>query len=272
MDKAESQDIHKTLCEIKKRLGYSVSLEKNQATHDFIRPILKMLSPKDPDGISFKRIGRRFDGGYVMADAFDTGGVAYSLGIKQDVTWDSDMVELGYDIYMYDHTIDGLPVSSEKFNFYKQGISGKESAEFTTLPAQMKKHGHTRRTDLVLKVDIEGDEWPMINSMSMNELNCFKQIAIELHGFKKLHKAFWAREVHSALQKLRKNHIPIHIHGNNNGHFCCSGGLVYPSTLEVTFLRSDVCNFSPCIRMFPTKLDHPNNPLMADLYLQGFQY
>ena len=64
------------------------------------------------------RIGRAYDGGYVMVDDFDN-CVAYSFGISDDVSWDFDIAKRGIDVYMYDHTIDSLPVYDERFHFFK---------------------------------------------------------------------------------------------------------------------------------------------------------
>ena len=64
------------------------------------------------------RIGRDYDGGYVMADPGED-GIAYSFGIGNDVSWDSGMARRGYEIFMYDITIDSPP--STHFRFHGSG-------------------------------------------------------------------------------------------------------------------------------------------------------
>ena len=76
-----------------------------------------------------------------MADIFGKNkGIAYSLGIADDISWDEDMAQRGYDVYMYDPTIDALPKEHQKFHFFKQGI-GKNS-DMITLDEAITCNGH----------------------------------------------------------------------------------------------------------------------------------
>ena len=67
--------------------------------YELLRERLKI---KKVIGKNFVRFGKPNDGGYVMVDNFKTSGVAYSFGINNDVSWDSDMATRGYEIFMYD--------------------------------------------------------------------------------------------------------------------------------------------------------------------------
>ena len=71
------------------------------------------------------RIGKYGDGGYIMPDVFRAGGIAYSFGINDDVSWDEDMAKRGYNVYMYDHTIEALPYERPEFHFHRCGIASK---------------------------------------------------------------------------------------------------------------------------------------------------
>lgn len=70
------------------------------------------------------RVGRNGDGGYVMADVLSEEKIAYSIGIGGDVSWDRQMAEAGYDVYMYDHTIRKCPEENSRFHWKKIGIGG----------------------------------------------------------------------------------------------------------------------------------------------------
>ena len=65
-----------------------------------------MLHIAKVGGFDLVRTGKHYDGGYIMLDDFHAGDIAYSFGICDDVSWDKDMASRGYDIFMYDHTID----------------------------------------------------------------------------------------------------------------------------------------------------------------------
>ena len=88
-----------------------------------ISRLYELLKTKDAVGYDFVRVGAANDGGYVMLDDLP-GGVAYSFGINDDVSWDDDMASYGYEVYMYDHTIDALPYVKGAFHFFKKGIAG----------------------------------------------------------------------------------------------------------------------------------------------------
>lgn len=75
---------------------------------DFYRLLLQEIKVVNPIGKTFCRIGRDYDGGYLMLNVFH-GNIAYSFGINDDVSWDEDVANRGYEVYLYDHTIDALP-------------------------------------------------------------------------------------------------------------------------------------------------------------------
>ena len=71
--------------------------------------LIERLSCKSVANGEYIRIGRRNDGGYVMLNEFDGKIAAYSFGICDDVSWDSDIASRNIPCYMYDHTIEALP-------------------------------------------------------------------------------------------------------------------------------------------------------------------
>jgi hypothetical protein len=77
--------------------------------HQMALSVLRPLRPHRVDGLDKVRLGRFFDGGYVMLDAFDGVLAAYSLGINDDVSWDLDMAARGVPVFQYDHTIEAPP-------------------------------------------------------------------------------------------------------------------------------------------------------------------
>ena len=52
------------------------------------------------------RLGRNFDGGYVLLDDFADVGAALSLGINDDASWDLDIAQRNIPVQQFDHTID----------------------------------------------------------------------------------------------------------------------------------------------------------------------
>ena len=74
-------------------------------------------------GLEKRRYGRDWDGGYVILPSIETTEVVYSLGISDDVSFDTIVADFGAQIYQYDHTAEGPPVDHQNFHFHKIGIA-----------------------------------------------------------------------------------------------------------------------------------------------------
>ncbi len=259
---------------LERRLNTIRDPATDSAVQKMILDLVQYITPMDPVGFDFVRVGQNFDGGYVMVQHDTASRIAYSLGINRDVSWDLAYASRGYTVFQYDHTIERLPQSDERFHFFKLGIAGSTNVpeNFTSLEREVVRLGHGDVHDIVLKADIEGSEWDVFADIAVDDLRRFTQIAAEFHGFDKVHKLFWYRKAREALIKLHQTHQVVHVHGNNNSSMKVLGGVAIPPTLELTWLRRDLCDFVPCARSFPTPLDEPNNPNFADHMLGRFSF
>lgn len=205
-----------------------------------------------------------------MLDSGLNGATVYNLGINQEVSWDIDMVTRGCHIYQYDHTIDAPPFEHPNVHFSKLGIASANSDDgvFKTVAHILDKNGHTENRDLVLNMDIEGDEWNILSHIEESTLEQFSQIVIEFHDLLKVWSLPHLEKVVAALAKLNKAHQVIHVHANNFGHVGLFGGIVLYESIEVTYVRKADHSFGPCDKIFPIPLDRPNDPARLD-YLLG---
>ena len=64
-----------------------------------------------------------------MLNDFHKGGIAYSFGISNDVSWDKAMADCGYDVFMYDHTISALPEENDRFHWEKIGVASDKTED-----------------------------------------------------------------------------------------------------------------------------------------------
>lgn len=215
------------------------------------------------------RIGRAYDGGYVMVDDFDN-CVAYSFGISDDVSWDFDIAKRGIDVYMYDHTIDSLPMYDERFHFFKTGICGKSDRQenLKTFEEILSDNGHVDNRNIILKIDVEGAEWNAFNETSSELLKNFRQIVVEFHSINDVVNGSNFNKTMSVLNKLNLTHQVVHIHANNFGSYDIIGGVPIPNTYEVTYLIRDGNEFRDNVKSYPIDgLDKPNCPEKGDYYL-----
>lgn len=236
--------------------------------------LLRLLRPHTVKGIEKIRVGKAFDGGYIMLDKFTDVRAAYSLGINDDVSWDLQIADRGIEIYQYDHTIERLPAENERFHWQKIGIGRhpNPSANLETLSNMIQANGHENETGLLLKCDIEGFEWDMFDPLPTRVVEQFSQIVVEFHNLADLWKYSLASVVQRVFSKLTTSHKVIHVHGNNYAEFAIVGGFPIPTCLEVTFARHDLGEFSVSEETFPTPMDMPCHPDQADFFLGRFQF
>lgn len=208
---------------------------------DFLKKIHELLTIKRVTNKKMIRVGRDNDGGYAMLNDFEKDEcIAYSFGIAEDVSWDKQMAEMGYEVFMYDHTINRLSEDHKGFHFFKKGIADSEnhSDEVEELSELMKKNGHELKHHMILKMDVEGCEYGFLRMVESSVLDQFDQIVMELHGLTTKREG-----VIEALEKLTTTHQIIHVHANNYGSVLWAGNVPYPETYEVTLANRNVYEF-----------------------------
>jgi len=235
------------------------------------RSTLRLLRPHDVLDAEKIRVGRPFDGGYVMIDKFDNVDGAYSFGINDDTSWDFDIAQRDIDVYQYDHTIAGLPEENPRFHWQPIGIAPTSSDEMRSIVDVVNAHGHQNANNLILKCDIECAEWETLLHTPRSTLRKFSQIVIELHDIYRVGNPD-DHIIRQALVNLTNSHHVIHIHANNYGGMRVVGGIPLPNVVEVTLLRKDMGTFRPSVTNFPTPLDVPCNRSAADFFLGTFDF
>ena len=230
---------------------------RDDSKEHYFSEIRKLLRVKQAIGHSFVRLGRSFDGGYVMLDDFQGCEGAISIGISDDVSWDLDVSRRNIDVFQFDHTIACAPVENKRFHFYCLGVApiSQPTKQCITLDEMLTKIGLFDCYSLILKMDVEGTEWDVINNVETSVLRKFKQIALELHGVTDVGNS---ETIISALTKLNETHVPVWVHGNNYASAHIAGNILIPTSLEICYARIDDYVFEDSTKEFPLDIDMPN--------------
>lgn len=230
-----------------------------------IRNLLKIC---EVTGHKFARVGNKYAGGYLMLDTSPTIPIAYSFGIDHDVSWDADMSAKGYDVYMYDHTIDALPEENEKFHFFKIGIadSHNHAPDVDILDNLLRTNGHQNEHGMILKMDVEGAEWGFIDMTSEDTLSRFDQIIFEMHDFLQTRDM---TQIYRALEKLNRTHGLVHVHVNNGSNYIAKNGrVVMADCLEVTYANKKTFDLvAPHSVDLPIENDSPCDKHLLEPYI-----
>jgi hypothetical protein len=211
------------------------------------------------------RLGNNFDGGYVIANIGDY-DFYISAGIGGDESFSSQIfnkfnIQNGVG-FQFD--IQKLPDNyPRKMTFIKKNISYISDNNLDNLQSYMNQYNN-----IFLKMDIEGDEFPWLNSVTTDNLNKIKQFVCEFHA---INDDTWNNSFSlklSCFKKLAETHYLVHAHGNNYAPTQNINGYQYPYVIELTYIRKKDLKFELYPNSFPLpldNLDYPNNNHVHDL-------
>lgn len=235
-----------------------------------ILSLLSLLRPQAQAGGKI-RLGAPYDGGYVLPDAALDCDAVLSIGIGTDVSFDLALAERGMPVFQYDHTVPAPPVAHERFRFARLGWGPTTTEPFVSLDnmlSQLKEAGSVRP---LLKFDIEGGEYDVLEAIDPDALASFPVIVCELHSLSSLADPVFHARMRHCLGVLTRHHAPVHLHANNYGIMALVGGVPIPDVLEVSLLRRDLGILPHAASdPIPGPLDRPNHPLHPDLCMTPF--
>lgn len=234
---------------------------------------LRLLTPSALLNLEKVRIGNaKRDGGYVMADRFFPDQKVYSYGISTEVSFDLAMAEMGAKLFMYDHTIDHLVADHPNFSYFKEGVAATDQPEASlfTIDHHIARNGHADEHDMILKMDVEGAEWDVLDTISVETLCRFSQIVMEIHGLWRFTQDDYRERFVRAMTKLTDHFYLFHVHANNASPVRTVYGVQVVGLLEVSLIRKDLAEVGPWKTVVPTPLDFPNTRVARPDHVLSF--
>ncbi len=216
------------------------------------------------------RLGEKADGGYVIGDLNGSYDCYISAGVGENESFSEDFLKRyvlnSEDSFAFDGTVSEFPTNYEcNIQFIKKNIGASNDDSLTNLAEHIDKYNN-----IFLKMDIESGEFPWLMWISLEQLQKFKQIVIELHSITSDHEYNNSTKM-ACLRKLCETHYLIHAHGNNG---CFEFGGI-PAVIELTFVRKTEFNSVPEWNTNPLPipdLDYPNCNHNAEIILNHFPF
>jgi hypothetical protein len=240
--------------------------ELPEPTQADIMDLLALVRPHSP-ACGNVRIGRDGDGGYVVPDLLDGLEGVLSFGIGHEVSFDEWFAQRGVPVFQYDHTVEGPPIEHPNFRFHKLAWGPDDTLEARSLAGTLRENGLESSMELLLKFDVEGDEWVALADIDEDLLGRFRIITAEFHGFDRLVESAHFARTRSVIERISRTHVSTHVHANN----CCGVELVcgvpLARLMEITFVRRGDVDFTPDTSTIPGPLDHPNIAGRDDIVL-----
>lgn len=218
--------------------------------------------------VNYIRLGREHDGGYILVDDFhESNGIVYSLGIADDISFDKDLANRGYEVYMYDNSIECPPEEHGLFHFFKYGIGC--GANLHTLDDILIENNHLTNKNMILKMDIEGFEYETIYDIDEVNLQRFSQIIIEFHDIISYNNLL----IFPVLEKLNKYFQCVHIHGQDVAPIVRIGSdKILPNYIEATYLNKSKYEFTNDKCILPLPIDMSTYEHRREIYLGNWSY
>jgi hypothetical protein len=211
------------------------------------------------------------DGGYVIADSVGSYDCYISAGVGNEESFSRDFIKK-YSMskennFAFDGTIVSYPIQfTTDIMFFKKNINTFNDTSNTNLSFLT-----DRFSNIFLKMDIEGGEYPWLLSLDLSTLQKFKQITMEFHGISDNNWGTTSLDKVKCFEKLNKTHYIIHAHGNNGDTITDN----IPDVIELTFLRKD-CLEEPVLfntMKLPAKgLDFPNSKYFNEIDLNFYPF
>ena len=229
----------------------------------------RLIRPWTDEGLELVRVGGESDGGYVMANDFDVAG-AISIGIGSDVSWDVDLANRGIHVAMFDPTIRKPANPVPHARFHKLGLGPKElGRSYRSLAQIVDIAGWPVDSDLILKIDIEGDEWQSLVECQPVLLSRFRQVVVEFHDLRRLKGIGSGAVMLAALHRLNETHRVIHVHANNYANLVRLGNYWFVDALEISFMRHDMFKRASRATVVRSTLDRRCDPRAAEISLEA---
>lgn len=225
---------------------------------------LSLLRPLEAD-CGLIRVGSDNDGGYLVPDDLDGIYCCFSPGVGWTTAFEDHLQDdFGIPSFLADltkpngcrHPVDHIYIRHESTDDGKSLVDWIQDKD---LP---------NGVDLLMQMDIEGAEWPVLMSTPRDVLNRFRIIVVEYHYLERLADEYLRfHMLHPVLHKMNELFVAAHVHANNAVDGVRLGSLQYPRVVEVTYLRRDRFVEQGTIQFREHPLDQLNDPARPPLGL-----
>lgn len=211
-------------------------------------------------GKKLVRIGASDDGGYLLPDDFDGISACFSPGVEQSSTFEEQLADkYGIKSFMADYSVERPAIDHKLFHFEKKFLGNRNDEKFMRLEDWVLRNTEEDNgSDLLLQMDIESSEYPVIIDTPDYIFNKFRIMVIEFHFMEMAMDRNAFMLIEAIFDKLTKNFTVAHIHPNNFRPIVSRARIGIPEVMEFTFLRNDRVVLDGKKLTFPHPLDQIN--------------
>jgi len=236
-----------------------------------VKEFLSKVAPYATDK-TLIRVGGDEDGGYLIPNDLQGVDYCFSPGVGKTAKFENDLASRGIRSFLADYSVEGPPVQSDMFRFDKKFLGVTNEEMFMTLQVWIEKSLPNSSQDLILQMDIEGNEYEVILDTPKTVWERFRIVVVEFHGLQNIFNQYGIKFISYCFCKLLSSFDIVHIHPNNILPPAKRSGCEIPNVMEITFLRKDRVQRRERSTVFPHPLDRPNLPHKPDVILHPCWY
>ena len=209
------------------------------------------------------RLGEAGDGGYLAPDDLSEISACFSGGGGgggNTVKFEYDLANLGIKCFIADYSFNNLPEPQHQNFFFLKKFLGIENTDECINFNEYVDSNISDKHDYILKLDVEGDEYAILQNLREQYLKRMRIIILEVHNFCYILTPVGFEIIKMIFTKLQKNHSIVHITPNNiTPKIKFLKKITLFNQLEITFLRNDRITEKKPQKFFPHSLDSKNN-------------
>jgi len=213
-----------------------LKLQKSKIMQSRVEEFRSLINPIIVKKEKLKRYGSIGDGGYILpVNAVSKSRFLISGGIENNNEFEIDLARLGITGIQIDNSIDKPPTLHKNLSFIRATLGNIHEVDINKLITRF-----PARASGILKLDIEGAEYSVINSLK--NLDKFNAITVEFHNLYMISDDNFWNNFKSILLKLKKDHGVFFIAPNNCCGYTILGGFPVPNVMEITFAKKSLVN------------------------------
>jgi hypothetical protein len=227
------------------------------------RDLFAEIQPVKLANCALERVGDAHDGGYLICgNLVGRSQALYSYGISGSDEWGCRLsARTKLPVHQYDcFNTTKPPCDGATPVFHEECVGpAKETQEgrlFDTVESQIQKNGD-RSKRVLMKMDVEGAEWPTFLATPDAVLARIDQLTVEFHQVEE-------PQYVEAMRKLKRHFYVVNVHYNN---WACEPAVapLMSKAFEVLFVNKDLGVLDPNGKaLVPNPLDAPNNWMRPD--------
>ena len=214
---------------------FKLRVRKIHNTSEILMILDYFMNPT-PIQESLKRVGPEGDGGYYLPASYDQIRGFVSPGVGDLIGFDMHLLDLGMKGVLCDGTIDANSVETHPRMVFINKNIGLQQGQITL--EEIVNSEFSSGEDLILQMDIEGDEYLILSHTQPEVMRRFKIVSLELHSLFRMLDQWQLQNLFiPTYEILSANYDVVSCNTNLVGEYFWFQGRKVPNIFEVTLVR-----------------------------------